>query len=299
MSPRALAALLALTVCLFVAVWGGGYYVFIHRKAIAADEAVAAEQRNQQLAAEAKMRQQSAARGEKRAASQKFLDEAKQALKTNDHQHALLNCDKAIQADPTNADAYIVRAKAYELRSLGMKFDDMRDAGKDYTEALRLKPDDEEILWSRWLLYSKAMGRAELDHRTSDILSNKDPGGYRPFAGRDVYGPVRAEFFDLAFADLNLLLQKKPDMDYLLAHRARMWADQKLPEKGLIDAEKAVTINPRSGAALCARAICRLGTGDKKGAEADFREAIRADHNTKSDAENCMPEVFASRKVKQ
>src|SRR5438874_3230597 len=78
-----------------------------------------------------------------------YLQKAESALKNKSYDQAILNCTKAIEANPNSEKAYAWRGYAYVEKRL------YNQAVADCTRAIQLKPIDTEAYNSRAIDYLK------------------------------------------------------------------------------------------------------------------------------------------------
>lgn len=79
-------------------------------------------------------------------------------LRTGHYEQAIATCSKAIQQDPSDAEAYLYRGRAYQFRNA---MGDPKKALADFGEAIRLAPDSADAYYSRAMVY-RELGQEDL-----------------------------------------------------------------------------------------------------------------------------------------
>jgi Tfp pilus assembly protein PilF/predicted aspartyl protease len=236
----------------------------------------------------------------KRLNAEDYRRNAYAAVKKDDLQAALAEIEKAIQQDPTYAEAYLTRAGFHQAKGQN------NQAMKDYEEALRLAPDNVDAYLDRarlkWRLGDKsgAIGDANL----AVIRAPSDTGGY---LARALF-ETRMEVYDKALTDASEAVRLAPNDPKPLSGRAQVYArmgdyahayeDQTLVVKlepkstgslnnrcwfgailgklddALDDCNAAIDIDPKYDAAWDSRGFVRLKMGQWDRAIKDFTAAL-------------------------
>ncbi len=215
---------------------------------------------------------------------------------------ALEDCNEALEREPDNVEALLLRARARTLRS---RFRDLGRARRDldhiskldpkdgrvwrtlgeihvaqghpkvalhaYQHALAAEcPDDTAYLFRAALrLELRQLDKAEADARSFLSVSPDKPGGYA------VLGMVLRKKGDVsgAFDVLDKALDLDPDHARSLVERASLFADLGHSERALADFDHAVQVSGEAEAHY-SRGSLRLVLGELEGAESDFSSAI-------------------------
>jgi serine/threonine-protein kinase len=200
--------------------------------------------------------------------AQALFERGMAAMEADDFHEAVEALTRAIAADPRVAAGYRFRAKAY----LGLG--DRPKAVADYDAALRLKPNDPQVLAERAaeLLKQRRHADAVAD---CDAALRLDPGRVDLFAVRGRAYAMLGESA-AAFADLDAAIHADPDhaADYL-TQRAKLHLECGHPQAALDDAAAALRLAPDLRAAFEVRALAYRDLGDPASAAADFAEAAR------------------------
>jgi tetratricopeptide (TPR) repeat protein len=202
-------------------------------------------------------------------------------LQYEDYTGALRFCNDAIAADPRNAEAYQSRSHVYRNRSdqaiddMDSQTADLHAAMSDVTTAVELVPQNGSYLSDR------ITTRRQLLHaiRRSKPIPKQELDALERFQDDDI----------------NHAIELMPDDTFMLLERAERFREKKKRKEALADCNRLLKIDSLSWRGYRERAFCCLLLGDRKHAEADFREAIRIDTSVRSDAEKAMPDVFPSR----
>jgi tetratricopeptide (TPR) repeat protein len=166
------------------------------------------------------------------------------------------------------------RAYAFENRGACFAWLGRREeAIRDYTEALRAKPDLGEVYGYRGYAYAGS-GERELALRDYDEAIRLKPEDPRPYFGRSrIY--FREKEYDRTAADLTKAIQLAPnDADYRIA-RATIYVHQGRLTDQIADLTEALQTYPTNETLLLTRGRAFHITGNYPGAIADFTELIK------------------------
>jgi tetratricopeptide (TPR) repeat protein len=143
----------------------------------------------------------------------------------------------------------------------------------DYTEAIKIKPDDNKILFDRAWAYA---GKGNIDGAIADytnVLKIK-PDDYYALNNRGAEYASRGDI-DLAIADYTEAIKIKPDYHYALSNRGNNYADKGDIDLAIADYTEAIKIKPDYHYALYRRGLAYADKGDFDSAIADYTEALR------------------------
>jgi tetratricopeptide (TPR) repeat protein len=143
--------------------------------------------------------------------------------------------NRAVEADAGNADAFSMRGVAhFELKEYA-------NAGLDYEQAIKLKPDY-----------------------------------YRPYYNRALLRTAQNDLSG-ALADYSTAIRLAPDSAETYLNRGQLFAAQNQPQPALTDFNRAIQLAPNNALALYNRGNLKFQQKDLPGAVADFQRAVAAD----------------------
>lgn len=178
----------------------------------------------------------------KRLNAEDYRRNAYAAANKDDLQAAMAEIEKAIQQDPTYAEAYMTRAGFHQARGQNDQ------AMKDYEEALRFDPDNIDAYLDRarlkWRLGDKqgAVGDTSL----AVIRAPTDTGGYRARALFE----TRMGMYDKALADVSEAIRIAPNDPRATSERAQIYARMGDYARAYEDQTFVVKLEPKSAASL-------------------------------------------------
>ena len=79
-----------------------------------------------------------------------LTDQGRLEMLSGQYDQAIATCTAAIAADPKNADAYLFRGRAFQIRNV---LGDPQRAIADFSEAIRLAPNSSDAYYGRALVY--------------------------------------------------------------------------------------------------------------------------------------------------
>ncbi|HEY7312533.1 MAG TPA: tetratricopeptide repeat protein [Gemmataceae bacterium] len=238
-----------------------------------------------------------------------YRSRARAYFEQDNFDKAIRDLSKVIRLAPNDPRAYCDRAEAYHehgdpLRGSVSTFDKLRrDTRKedyplaiaDYTQALRLKPGDAEILRKRGQLY---LATHNYDKAIADCTeslrrqpNNADAYQTRLIAYRNV------KDYDRALADCTAFIQlapSDPDRQGWYGERASLYESKGDNVRALADYTKGIELQPGNASRYTARAKFFLRRGEFDRALADYSEAIRIDKN-RENSEYWLGDLHAQR----
>ena len=199
--------------------------------------------------------------------AQTFFDRGKNESILRNYQAAIADYTEAIRLKPDDAVAHAGRGDAYNWLKQYDK------AIGDYTEAIRLKPDYAEAYNDRgaahtWLKqYDKAVG----DYTEAIRLKQNYAGAY---ANRgDAYTWLKQ--YDKAISDYNEAIRLKPDYADAYYGRGSSYAWLNQYEKAISDYTEAIRLRPDYADAYDGRGNSYAWLSQSDKAISDYNEAIR------------------------
>ncbi len=167
-----------------------------------------------------------------------------------------------VEAYRTRADAYVDRA-AYQ------------DAIADYSEALRLKPDDGAASFGRG---QARLALNQTDGAISDFTQAIRSSGDSPglYVARGYAQLVKGNANE-SIADFTVAIRLDPKNASALNNRGLAYRKKGDLDKAITDYSAAIGLNPIYALAYNNRGYVFEARGDKKAAAADFRRALSLD----------------------
>ena len=176
--------------------------------------------------------------------------------------------DAAMQP-AARVEAYRTRAAAYAERAAN------KEAIADYSEALRLKPDDGAAYYGRGqarLALNQSDG-AISDFTQAIRLSGDSPGLY---VARGYAQLVKGNANE-SIADFTVAIRLDPKNASALNNRGLAWRKKGDLDKAILDYTAAIGLNPIYALAYNNRGYVFEAKGDRQAAAADFRRALALD----------------------
>jgi tetratricopeptide (TPR) repeat protein len=201
-----------------------------------------------------------------RTLSERYIDKGEELEKIGDLNGAILDYSEAIRVDPDNPDAHVHRGKA----RLEMK--DSDGALRDFSEAIEVDPKYAEAYYHRGRArHTKEDYRGALEDLDEAVEINPSRKEY--FLDR---GQVRFKVRDYAGAadDFDRLSMMARDSVSVILRRglAQLYAGN--AEEAAEDFNKALRLNPRVAHAYYFRGLYKLNKGLYEGAEIDISKAM-------------------------
>ena len=186
-----------------------------------------------------------------------------------DYKGAITDYTQAIRLNPDDADAYNNRGNA--KGNLGQHF----AAIADYDIAIRLNPDDAKAYYNRGTAKSK-LGQHFAAIADFDIAIRLNPDHANAYNNRGVAKSHLGQHF-AAIADFDIAIRLNPDDAdaYINRGLAKMGLGQHFAAIADYDYDIAIRLNPDNAYAYYNRGLAKMGLGQHFAAIADFDIAIR------------------------
>ncbi len=195
-----------------------------------------------------------------------FIEQGKQLQADGKFKEAVEAFDKAIQADPKAADAYIGRGNAN--RSLR----DPSAALKDFDRAIAVDPKNSEAYRFRSIVHR---GNSDLPAALADANKAVElaPESYQAYLTR---GLAKAELKDHAgaAADFDHAIRIEPNYANSYSYRGLARINTKDYSGALSDYDRYIRAVPTSSAAFNNRGLAKERLDDIRGAIADYKKAL-------------------------
>ncbi len=165
-----------------------------------------------------------------------------------------------------------LKAQAYSLRGSLQDADEAK-AVADFDEAVKLAPDDAEILRRRGVYH---LFKEHADEALADLdkAIALEPDYAPAYEARGLALTLK-EDFDEAIKAFDEALKRDPDMTTVYSNRARAFALSKQTDKALADLDKILEQSPDSISTLLLRAQIQYTAGRPKEALADVDRVLR------------------------
>jgi len=217
----------------------------------------------------------------------------KPAFFTDDN--SLKDFNKAIDLDPSSAQAYTGRAALCSKQARELNKDEAiqakrlyEKAAADYTKAIKIEPDNSEFYQERAKIYSSL----------ADLLPYDDKDGKRPYYDKTIADITKAianesknyllssfysrramcynqiEEYDNEIADRSKAIELEPDNPSRYTDRARVYEELKKYDKAAEDYSKAIELDNTRAYYFSSRADTYLKQEMPEEAIADFTSAI-------------------------
>lgn len=189
------------------------------------------------------------------------------------HDKAMAHCNEALEIDPRDAEAMLLRACAWHGKE---EYDKAR---QDCSESLRLAPTGDDA-WAAFFVRGMAFAdEKQYDKAIGDLSESLrlEPENTKTLCYRSVIWTLMREY-DKALADLDAALQLDPQDASAWVMRSSVWTRKEDYERAIEDANKAVEFSPDSAFAYCVRGRARfLVHRDYEEAIEDCRKALQLD----------------------
>ena len=146
-----------------------------------------------------------------------YLDRGFIYLKKEDYDKAIADFDSAIELNPKNPDAYLMRGISYSgSGKTDRALADFDNAIENFTQAIKLKPKDPDAWWGRGHAY---LGKEDYDNAIEDLtqaikLKPEDPDAYlgrgRVYFEKEDYNNAFKDFLDAGKLDSTIKLTISP-----------------------------------------------------------------------------------------
>ncbi len=175
---------------------------------------------------------------------------------------------KQLAADAT-ADGYIRRGYANKLQ------DQFEKAIADFTEAIKLEPEDTSVWSHRADAYSE---NKEPDKAIADFTKAIDIDGEYGYGyiGRG-NALVEKKEYDKAMKDFDKALDLNPKDSFAIISRGNVFLEKKEYDKAIAEYNEAIEITPNSSYAFICRGNAKAGKKDYERAIKDYDKAIQFD----------------------
>ena len=187
----------------------------------------------------------------------------------------ITGCTAIIEAagvpDAIAAAARINRGVAYSLTG---EFD---RAAADFTEAIRLKPDDAAARYGRATAYI-ALGDYAGAIADFDAQIQLDPGDPYSFNGRGLAYDEQGDY-ERAIADQDEAIRLKPDFAAAFEMRGAAYYDERQFDRAIADYDRAISLGSSSATLYDKRGLAYYQQGDYSAAIADYSRAIRLERD--------------------
>lgn len=207
------------------------------------------------------------------ASSLDYLNKAIALSKEGKNNEAIENYAKSIeQGELDKSDLF----QAYYNRAMG--YSEMRDydsAIKDYTSAIKLKPEDTEAYNSRGVAY-KDKGEYDKAIIDFDKVIELDPNNALAYFNRgNIYD--KKEEYDNAIADYNKAIKLNPDAANYYSNRGLAYDNNGEYDKAIADFNKAIELEPKKARHYYNRGLSYDNKGENDKAIQDYSKAIELD----------------------
>jgi tetratricopeptide (TPR) repeat protein len=204
--------------------------------------------------------------------AQEWLEAAHAKWEGKDYNGAIEDCTKAIQLDPSYADAYRRRGAAYTDKKIYDK------ALADTNEAIRLKPDYAEAYNNRGNIYynKKDYEMALKDYNTCIEIKPDYAEAYNNRGG--IYS-IKKDF-EIALIDYSTAIRLKPDFAAAYHNRGIIYLNKKNAENALNDFNTAIRLKPDYAEAYNNRGVYYYNIKrNYRAARIDWEKALQLNPN--------------------
>jgi tetratricopeptide (TPR) repeat protein len=184
---------------------------------------------------------------------------------------AIAEYTEALRINPNNARAYYNRGLAYYTQK------DYSRAIADYTQAIRLDPNYAAAYMGRGNAYR---GKGDNDRAIADYTQaiRLDPNYAKTYYNRGLAYYYKNDY-DRAIADYTQAIRLDPNYAAAYYNRGNAYRGKGDNDRAIADYTQAIRLNPNYVAAYVNRGNAYSGKGDNDRAIADYTQAIRLDPN--------------------
>jgi tetratricopeptide (TPR) repeat protein len=195
-------------------------------------------------------------------------------LNEKDYYAALVSFDQAINLDPNMDKAFQGRGTAnYWLNK-------KQEAVKDYTEAIRINPQNADAYFSRGATLHddeiKDYGAAWKDYTKAIELNNNYAAAYR---NRGLIYYKYEKYDDEAIRDYTKAIELDPNYVYAYVGRGNVYYKQEKYDQAIRDYNKAIELDPNDADAYVGRGLAHDYSQKYYAAIDDYTKAIELDPN--------------------
>jgi tetratricopeptide (TPR) repeat protein len=199
------------------------------------------------------------------AAAQAAFSYGLAAFDTKEYDKAIVDYTEAIRLKPNNAKAYKERGRAYSAKK---QYD---NALSDYNEAIRLDPNFAAAYNNRGYVYyeKKDYDKAISDYNQSIRL---DPNYATVYLNRGVAHYDKKDY-DKAISDYDEAIRLDPNYSYAYNNRGNAYHAKKDYDKAISDYNESIRLDPNYARAYRNRGNAYKSKGELDQAKADFAKA--------------------------
>jgi len=233
-----------------------------------------------------------------------FLDRGIMFAMRGDYELAIADFSDAIKLNPNLSTTYMLRGRAlcasvsrvWSVEDNFSGFSAPTTGGQttveqkriyeqaiaDYTQAIRLDPNDASAYRSRGMAYSD---KGDHDRAIADINQaiRLDPNATAAYNARAVVYNSKGDY-DRAIADYTQAIRLDPNDAIAYYNRGLAYSNKKDYDRVIADTNQAVRLDPNFPDAYILRGVTYAGKSDYDRAIADFNQAIRLDPNNPNNA---------------
>ena len=215
-----------------------------------------------------------------------------------DYETAIAEFDDALKLNPNLVGAYILRATALtasvsRVSKVGENFSGFTATSyrgdrvsaeqariydraiADYTQAIRLEPDNAFAYTSRGVAYA---GKGDYDRAIADHTQaiRLNPNFANAYSNRGIAYAYKGDY-DRAIADHTQAIRLNPNFASAYSNRGNVYAYKGDNDRAIADHTQAIKLDPNFANAYISRGVAYVGKSDYDQAIADYTQAIRLD----------------------
>ena len=198
--------------------------------------------------------------------AEEYVRRGLEAQQQGESEQAIQYYNKAIELNPSSADAYNSRGIAYA------KKDELERAIQNFGKAIELNPSSADAYNNRGNVYSDKgeLDRAIQDYNKALELNPNDAVAYN---NRGIAYDNKGDF-DQAIQDYNISIKLKPDFAEVYHHRGVAYGEKGDFEQAMQDYNKAIDLKPDFADAYFNRGDAYSDKGEFDQAIQDYSKAI-------------------------